>query len=145
MVNILNIMVKKHNTYDKVLVFLLDNKTEEFSIRAIAQNVSVDYKTVYMVVNDLIDREMILAKKVGQTILCSLNRKAFDEDIFKAETIRKEKLLKNKNFLGLKNYISDIKESFFVLLIFGSWASGKKTKHSDIDLLLISDGDNIAK
>lgn len=145
MADIHNVMVKKHNSTDKILIFLLNNKTEEFTIRAIAQKTKIDYKTTYLVVNEFIEKELILAKKVGQTVLCKLNRKAFDEEIFKAETIRKEKLLKNKDLLGLKNYIAEIKESFFIMLVFGSWASGKNSKNSDIDLLLITDDDQITK
>ena len=48
MSHIHNIMVKIHNTKDKVLMFLLSNKTKEFSIRDISKKIDIDYKTVYI-------------------------------------------------------------------------------------------------
>lgn len=140
-----NIMVKGHNTKTKILKFLLSNKTEQFTIRAISKNISKDYKVVYLAVNELIKENIILAKKIGQTIACSINPKSFNEDIFKAELIRNEELMKNKDFYSLQSYFKDIKEPFFILLLFGSYASGKHNKKSDIDLMLISDNEKIEK
>ncbi len=137
-------MVKKHNTKDKILMLLLSNKEENFTIRGIAKHIEVDYKTVYLVVSELIESKLILAKKIGQAVLCSINKKKFDVDIFRAEMIRKEELLKNKNFSVLCSYF-DIKEPFFILLLFGSQASGKKRKGSDIDLMLITNEKKIVK
>lgn len=138
-------MVKKHNTKDKILILLLSNKEKEFTIRAISKKVSVDYKTVYLIVNELINEGIIKAKKIGQTISCSINSKVFNEDIFRAELIRKEELLKNKDFTVLHNYIKDVKEPFFILLLFGSFASNTQGKNSDIDLMLITDSKEINK
>jgi|SRR3989344_2076577 len=138
-------MAKKHNTKDSILKLLLSNKREEFSIRAISKNILVDYKTVYMVVKALIKNKVVLAKKAGQTILCSINPKEFNADVFKAELIRKEELLRNKNFSVLCSYFKDIKEPFFILLIFGSYASGKPRKGSDIDLMLVVDDEKVKR
>lgn len=134
-------MVKIH-TEDKILKLLLSNK-EEFSIRAIAKKISIDYKTVYLIVKELIKNKVILAKKTGQTILCSINNKKFNASIFKAELMRKEELLKNKDLYVLCSYFKDIKEPFFILLLFGSYASKKSRKGSDIDLILITNNEKI--
>lgn len=129
-----------HNTTkDKILSILLSNKKEEFTIRSIAHKVNVDYKTVYIVVNQLIKDRAVNAKRAGQTILCSINIKCFNADVFRAETIRKEGLLRKKDMRVMHQYFKDIKEPFFILLIFGSYASGNARKGSDIDLMLISD------
>ena len=42
-------------------------------------------------------------------------------------------------------YFKDIPEPFFILLLFGSYASGKNRKSSDIDLMLITDNEDIQK
>lgn len=140
-----NIMENKHNTKDKILEFLLSNKNTEFTIRSISKNISVDYKAVYIIVNELIQNKIIIAKKAGQSILCLINQKLFNADVFKAELTRQEELLKNKNFSVLQSYFNDIKEPFFILLLFGSYASGKQNKNSDIDLMLITDDEKIKK
>lgn len=138
-------MVKIHSTKDKILKLLLSHKKDEFTIRAIAKHVLVDYKTVHIVVKDLIKNRIIHAKKVGQNVLCSINQKEFNSNIYWAEVIRKEELLKNKNFSVLYSYFNDIKGPFFILLLFGSYASGKPRKGSDIDLMLIADDETVKK
>ncbi|MBI5389675.1 hypothetical protein HZB01_04840 [Candidatus Woesearchaeota archaeon] len=56
---------------DEILKFLLSNKESAFTIRAVAKNVAVDYKTTYHIMKDLIDTNTIIAKRAGQTIVCS--------------------------------------------------------------------------
>lgn len=132
-------MVKKHNTKDKILSLLLSNKRERFTIRAISRKISIDYKTVYLKVKDLIENKIIRAEKAGQTTLCSVNQKEFNADVFRAELLRKTDLLRNKDFSALDSYFKDIEKPFFILLLFGSYASGESRKKSDIDLMLIAD------
>lgn len=138
-------MVKKHSTTDKLLKLLLSNKREEFTIRALSKKTEIDYKTVYLVVQDLVKNDVVNAKKVGQTVLCSINKSKFNADIFRAELNRREELLRNKDLSVLHSYFKDIKEPFFILLLFGSYASGKQRKKSDIDLMLIADNDEVKR
>ena len=138
-------MEKKHSSKDKVLRFLLSNKSKEFTIRSISKYILVDYKTVYLIINEFIKLGVIISKRAGNTILCSIDQKVFNSDVFRAELIRKEELLKNKNFSALISYFEDVKEPFFILLLFGSYAAGKQNKRSDLDLMLITDNDKIKK
>ena len=135
-------MVKIH-TQDKLLSLLLSNKREHFSIREISKRIKIDYKTVYLLVQNLIQNKIILSQKAGQTTLCSINLISFNSDIFRAESLRKEELLKNNNFSALQSYFKEVKNPFFVLLLFGSYASGKARTGSDIDLMLITDDKTI--
>ncbi|MBS3116383.1 nucleotidyltransferase domain-containing protein [Candidatus Woesearchaeota archaeon] len=135
-------MVKIH-TQDKLLSLLLSNKREHFSIREISKRIKIDYKTVYLLVQNLIQNKIILSQKAGQTTLCSINLRSFNSDIFRAESLRKEELLKNNNFSALQSYFKEVKNPFFVLLLFGSYASGKARTGSDIDLMLITDDKTI--
>ena len=137
-----NIIVKIH-TQDKLLSLLLSNKREHFSIREISKRIKIDYKTVYLLVQNLIQNKIILSQKAGQTTLCSINLRSFNSDIFRAESLRKEELLKNNNFSALQSYFKEVKNPFFVLLLFGSYASGKARTGSDIDLMLITDDKTI--
>jgi len=138
-------MAELHSSKDQVIKFLLSNKNKEFTIRVLAQNISVDYKTVHGIIQELISAKAIRAKKIGQTVLCSINPAWFNADIFRAEAWRREELLKNKNLSGIYSYFKDVEEPFFILLLFGSYASGKNRKGSDIDLMLITDNEETKK
>lgn len=138
-------MVKIHNSKDQILRLLLSHKNTAFTIRSISQNISVDYKTVHGIMQDLIKAYLVQAKKIGQTVLCGINQKGFNADIFRAELLRREDLLKNKDLSSMYSYFKDLKEPFFILLLFGSYASGKNRKGSDIDLMLITDNEDTGK
>lgn len=138
-------MVKIHNsTKDKILKLLLSSKEKEYTIRSISHTINMDYKTVYQVVNELIDNKLIRAKRAGQTILCTINQETFNPDMFRAEWLRREDLLRNKDLYVLYKRISDVPSSF-VMLLFGSYASGTQRKSSDIDIMLITDDENVKK
>lgn len=135
-----------HNTTkDKILKLLLSNNHEELTIREISKNVCIDYKTVHIIVKDLIKNSLINARKAGQTILCSINQKEFSADVFRAEFIRKGEILNNKDLRVLYNRIREVGPPFFILLLFGSYALRKQRKGSDIDLMLITDNDSVKK
>lgn len=136
-------MVELHKS--RMLQLLLAHKKEEFPIRAIARKTGLDYKTAYLTVKELTEGNLITSRKVGQTVLCSLNQKEFNADLFLAELQRKKELLNNKKFSALCGYFDDIQNPFFILLLFGSYAAGNPRKKSDIDLLLIIDDEAIKK
>ena len=133
-------MAKKHNIH--ILRLLLSNKKKQFTIREISKQTSIDYKTVHVAIQNLSSSNTIEAKKIGQTTLCSLNLKKFTEEIYVAEYSRTQDLLKNKSFNSLMSYFENL-EPFFIMLLFGSYASGKQRKSSDIDLMLITDNEKM--
>jgi len=135
-----------HNTTkDKILKLLLKKKNDEFSIRSIAQHVKVDYKTVNIMTKRLIGDEVIKAKTLGKGIACSINTRKFNADIFRAEELRREDIFKNSKIKTMTDYLNDISDPFFILLMFGSYAKKTERKKSDIDLLLITDNALIIK
>jgi predicted nucleotidyltransferase/predicted transcriptional regulator len=138
-----SIMSDKHNT--EIIQYLLSHKKEEFTIRSIAKETAIEYKAAYTTIQQLIEDDIIQAKKAGQATLCSINHKSFNASIFKAEEARTGTILKNKNIAIMYSYFKDIKGPFFILLLFGSYAKGIQRKKSDIDLLLITDQEEIKK
>lgn len=135
-------MVKKHNSLE-ILSLLLSHKKETFTIRSIAKHTSIDYKTAYLIVQELAQEKVIKTQKIGQTVLCSINNNYFSDKILTAEMNRRDKILKNKIISTLCSYLNTIKDPFFILLLFGSQASGQAQKQSDIDLMLIADNPSI--
>ncbi len=126
----------------KIIKILIENK--ELTIREISKKISSDYKITYTAVQNLIKKDIISIKTIGKSSLCSLN-KVFSYEIYKAEDERKQELLKNKNLNQLYKEILKIKTSFFIFLIFGSYAKNRQSKTSDIDLMFISNEKDFEK
>lgn len=120
-----------------ILKLLIENQEKMFSIRQIALQNKINYKTAHTNLNILAKEGIVNLNNQGNTVICSFNHK-FNNSVFEVEYTRLQDLLKNKNFLVLYNRLAKI-NCQFILLLFGSYANNKITKQSDIDLLLISD------
>src|SRR3989338_7580863 len=120
-----------------ILRLLIEHQQEPLSIRQIALQRDINYKSAYQSIQKLQNENVVDVKKYGNSSLCSFN-KNFNESVFLAEYHRKQELLTNKNFKVLYNRIKTLNLQF-ILLLFGSHAKKTQNKHSDIDLLLIGD------
>lgn len=126
-------MVKRHSSIIKVL---LERQEEELNISKIAKYSGIDYKNTYMMVKDLEKQEILILKSFGKTTRVILNKKVHPL-IFEAEFERRKALFeKNKDILIIYKRLFELQFPCIVLL-FGSYAKGKATKHSDIDLLIV--------
>ncbi len=122
----------------KIIKYLIENNKPR-TIREIAQQIKADYKITYIAIQRLIEKKAINVQTVGKSSLCRLDEKYYGIEIYEAENERKEYILKNSNINQLyKEIMSKVKTSSFILLLFGSYAKGKQTKTSDIDLMFIS-------
>jgi len=129
--------MSKLHTEDLIIKLLLEN--EELTIRQIAGQVGVDYKSVYLKIMSLKQGGIINIKPVGNSSLCSLNKSSHPK-IMNAEYLRREEALKNHNLRVLCARLQDdVKNPFFILLLFGSHVKGLVRKSSDLDLLMICD------
>jgi len=125
-------------TEDKIIRLFLKWKNPK-TIREISKQIKSDYRITYIATQRLLDKRILYSKIVGKSILCELNPSYYDIETYAAENKRKKDLLKNKNLKQIyKEIMSKLKSSFFVFLMFGSYAKGKPTKSSDIDILFIS-------
>lgn len=119
-----------------ILKILIENQDKTFSIRQIAIIRKINYKSAYNAIQALAKEGIITLENKGNITLCMFNRK-FNNSVFIVEDYRLHELLKNKDFLVMYNQIRKV-NSQFILLLFGSYAKKTESKHSDIDLLLIS-------
>ena len=119
-----------------ILQFLIENHDKTYSIRQIALQRKINYKSAYMNIKTLAKEGVISVQKQGNTTNCLFNQK-WNASVFCVEYARLQNLLKNKNFLVIYNRLARINAQF-ILLLFGSYVKGQATKHSDIDLLLIT-------
>ena len=135
-------MVKNHNIMVKnekvnILKLLINESEKEFTIREISKKRKVNYKSAYEALKKLEIEGAVNLEKKGNTKLCSFAKK-LTNTTFIAEKERLEEALKNKNLNVIHNELHKIPVQLIALL-FGSYAKKEQTKHSDIDLLIISD------
>ena len=121
----------------RILRYLIEHKEKTFSINEISKNIKIDYKLVHTNVNKLEKERSIKVEDFGNTRRCSFIN-AFNEEVYITEDQRKKDILKNKDLSLIYNSLKEINKQFIVLL-FGSQVKGTATKHSDIDLLIVSD------
>ncbi|MBI2665215.1 nucleotidyltransferase domain-containing protein [Candidatus Woesearchaeota archaeon] len=121
--------------------FITDKKAK--TIREISKQIKADYRITYIAVQKLVRKKALIARTIGKSTLCEFNRWYYGVDIYLAEEERKEEIFKNSDIKQMYHeVITRIGTSFFILLLFGSYAKGKQTKNSDIDLLFITNGDH---
>jgi predicted nucleotidyltransferase/predicted transcriptional regulator len=130
-----NIITKMNNT--KILIYLLENKEEQFTINQIAKALNINYRIAHSQTKLLEKENIIKIQKAGNSSLCSLTNH-FNEKIYLAENQRRNNLIKNKDFKQIIERYTKAKQNF-ILLLFGSYAKNNQTKHSDIDLLAITE------
>lgn len=118
-----------------VLKFLMGRKEEGFTIRKISEGLKINYRIAYEKAMSLEKSGLIKITRHGNSKICSLTYE-FDWRVFEAEYLRRQDLFRNKDFLVIHNDLSRLKFPF-VALLFGSYAKGNATKHSDIDILAI--------
>lgn len=122
----------------KIIRSFIENK-KPMTIREIAHHINADYKITHLAIQRLLSKQIIKTQTIGNSILCSLDDNTLPIEMYQAEYERKEKILKHKNIHQLyKEILSKINTTFFIMLIFGSYAKNKQTKTSDIDIIFIS-------
>lgn len=120
----------------KILKYFLDNREEKFTINQISKVLNINYRIAHTEIKKLEKEKIITTKRVGNSLLCSLTNN-FNEKVYLAEHKRREEILKNKDLNQILKRYKKAKQSY-ILLLFGSYAKHTQTKHSDIDLLAIT-------
>ncbi len=122
----------------RIMKVLLERQDEELNIAKISRYSKIDYKNTHKIIKDLEKEKLIVVKMLGQNKKVILNKKVHPL-IFETEYNRRQELFEeNRNFRIIHKRLSELNFPFIVLL-FGSHVKRKATKHSDIDLLIISE------
>lgn len=129
-------LTKTQTEIMKIFVSKIDKK---FSINEIAEVLKKPYALIHRSIQELIkNKEVLLDDKK----LLSLNyNKNFTELSF-IESLRvKSSLEKEKSvYLFIKDCLKEVREDFFIFLIFGSFT--EKKKFNDLDIVVILDNQN---
>ena len=124
------------NNKIQIITYLLENRTKEVNINNLSKETGIDYKNTYNIIKELEKEGIIKIEMFGKSARIKLTTQ-LHPSIFQAEYERRKELLKNKNLAVMKDYFKSIGTTMYTLLLFGSYAKGTSTKHSDIDLLFI--------
>ena len=122
----------------KVLKFFVEHKDSTITINKVAEALKMNYRIVYEEVLSLEKEDMLRITRIGNANICQFNYK-YSSKVIEIEDIRKEEVCKSKDIALIYKRIREIKNPFYILLLFGSYANKSHTKHSDIDLCLITD------
>lgn len=126
-------------TQQKILVYLIDNQEKLLGIRELAREISSVYYLVQRNIQQLKKRKIITLQKAGKTSIISLHSQIDPAYLVEIERIKRLQFYKKYPHLKvtLKKIIEQAKSSFFILLVFGSYAKQPR-KDSDLDLLIIT-------
>lgn len=120
----------------EIIKYLLKNK-EGCTINQIAQDLKKDYKNIHANSKRLEEQQVIKIETFGKASRVTLNNKIHPL-LYQAEYERQQKLLRNKEIKTMLDYYKrNLPTKLYILLVFGSYAKGTATKHSDIDLFFI--------
>jgi len=122
----------------EIIGFLINQENPQ-NIRGIAKTLKKSYSLVYNNLEDLRKLNVIEKENLPPVQIITLNQYSPVEFLIKAERRMTEVFLEKKSWLSL--FLNDILSSttslFFIMLVFGSYAKGKATNKSDLDLLII--------
>lgn len=109
---------------------------KRFSINEIAEVLKKPYALIHRSMPELIKNKLILA---DEKKLLSLNYKENFTELSFIESIRTKEALKKESSVSLfiKDCLNEIREDFFIFLIFGSFI--EKKKFNDLDMIIILD------
>ncbi|MBI2106310.1 nucleotidyltransferase domain-containing protein [Candidatus Woesearchaeota archaeon] len=119
----------------KIINYLGKHMHEKFTMHELSKIISIPYATFYRTVKNTSD--IISKDKKGNTILICIKTSSASLSSYLAVSSEEEKKeFLEKNVL-VKKIANELKTENIVLL-FGSYAKGKQTEKSDIDLLIIN-------
>lgn len=124
-------------TQEDILCLLLDKPEKQFTIRGVARELGRSYPSVYNNLLGLERKEAITKTDLPPSKIISLNEFAPPDILIDIELKRKRGFLKKHPWVRV--FMEDIllQDTFFILLVFGSYAKGLNKKNSDLDLLFI--------
>ena len=122
----------------KIVAYLIDHPYNHFGIRELAKQISTVYYLVQRNVQQLKQANVLTLEPAGKTSLVKLHPHTHIQYLLDAEAYKRGQFYQKYPIIKvlLQKIVEQANSSFFVLLVFGSYAQQPR-KDSDIDLLLI--------
>ena len=103
--------------FQKILLFLIENKEKTFSIYELSKVLNIDYKLTYTHIKKLQNEGSIFVEDFKNQKRCSF-RDHFTPDVFIVEYERRASLLKKKEFWGIYEYLRSLPILFILASFF---------------------------
>ncbi len=116
---------------------------KEITIKMIQERTKLSYEPAHRIIKQLLERELVIEKKFGKTLVYSLS---FSKEKIKIGFIlyaneKKERFA--EKYGVIYRALSKIsEEDIDFLAVFGSYSKGNPTKKSDVDVLCVSSNKN---
>lgn len=120
----------------RILEKLIGNLSSEFTLSDVSRMLRQKYPQSYKSIGGLLKKGLIRVKKVGKSKVIELEFSRYHPEYAIAEMERLNKIIKNNGISVILNRILKV-DKMFICVLFGSYASGKPEKDSDIDLIFI--------
>ncbi len=122
----------------KIISLYVKNYSASYSIRNITLLLKINYSNAFKRVKELVKKEILLEKKIGNSNEISLNIK--NTETLQILSFVEQELSKDFNNTTLKLIVTEALQidCFSCIGIFGSRINGKATKESDWDLFIIT-------
>ncbi|MCK5281812.1 MAG: nucleotidyltransferase domain-containing protein [Nanoarchaeota archaeon] len=123
-----------------IISLYLGDYVKSMSGREIARNLKVNHQTALNHLNDMVKSKILVSKTKGRNKEYSLNLSKLDSRMIieASENIKSFHILNNSE---LRFIISEILQFTQTIVLFGSFASRKQDKGSDVDLILLGKSD----
>ena len=118
---------------------------KQYTIREIAKNINKkSYNWVFKAIGKLKELEIIKSETKGNSSICSINLESNLTLIYLSllEQTRIDEKLPLKN---IKVLVDSIPVKYYTFIITGSYANGKQTSKSDLDVAIITENKEDAK
>lgn len=124
----------------EVIRFLLEHPEEDFSQSELEEQVDASYKTVHKVVHQLEDFGALTITERGTATYVQVNQDSPYVEILNKIAQMDVDLLQEAAQRYADELVDQV-EDVTAVVLFGSVASGWPTKNSDIDILILVDGE----
>jgi len=122
----------------KIMEILLPQPFKAYSVKRISKLISSSYALTYDSTKALQRKNLIKAKKIGNSLACNVNLAAEPRSLAISSLIYSNKLLNKVKFGFIIDEIREkLSDSIYIMILFGSYAKGTATIKSDVDLLFV--------
>lgn len=122
----------------KILQVLFEDFTRQYTIREMALRLKSPYPQVHRGVQLLYKRGLVFKREQGKSCVLSLNFEKQCDEYILVELERRKVLLDKYSRLKLLSYdLERLPFMQYMCILFGSYAAGKATQGSDIDVLFV--------
>ncbi|MBI2138670.1 nucleotidyltransferase domain-containing protein [Candidatus Woesearchaeota archaeon] len=119
-----------------ILVTLLEDLSRELTIADLAKSLGQKYPQAFRTVKGLAKKGLITLKAIGKSRVVQLDFMRSHPEYSQAELERLSGRLSDKTLVGVYENLTKM-HTQPPMVLFGSYAAGKATKASDIDILAI--------